>query len=667
MEKAKENIKIDEFKNFTFLNRLKYSPDGTKSAVVGSKASFVNDYHKTIFVDKGEGYFPLTSVIGKVGSYIWLCDEHILFAETRCKKAKEKIEKGHELTAFQKIGVSGGEAIWQFNIPAVVESIESLPKDTFLVKTLFDNTRPNLEGKSKGEAEALLKEHKKEADYQVIDELPYWFNGRGFINKKRQRLATFCKKGGLVYITGPMDDVASHKLSPCKKFVLFYGDRAPFDIHDTKSNLYLLNIETGEEKALLPEKMLIRYFDFWEDKVVLAASTGEKLSLNENPCFYLVGQDGQGFKKLAEYDRSVGTCATTDSRFNGGTVAKVYGDSYYFTSLIGFNADVHKLCLASGKIENVTNSGANVEMFDITDDAIIYTCMNGLELQEVYELKDGTTTKKSNFNEAALENKKLSTPEHHTITDPDGFEIDGWVMKPVCYKPGQKYPAILDIHGGPKAAYGDMYFHEMQYWANCGYFVMFSNPRGGDGKGNEFSDIRGKYGTVDYDNLMQFTDEMCAKYPDIDTTRLGVTGGSYGGFMTNWIVGHNTKFAAAATQRSICNWISKSNTTDIGYFFNTDQIQADAWGDLEKIWWHSPLKYAPNVKTPTLILHSDEDYRCWITEAYQWFTALKIHGVETRLHIFKGENHELSRAGKPDHRVRRIKEITDWMDKYLKS
>jgi len=162
-----------------------------------------------------------------------------------------------------------------------------------------------------------------------------------------------------------------------------------------------------------------------------------------------------------------------------------------------------------------------------------------------------------------------------------------------------------------------------------------------------------------------FTNEVCAKYPAIDRARIGVTGGSYGGFMTNWVVGHTSRFKAAATQRSICNWISKAYASDIGYYFNTEQMQADPWNNLDKMWWHSPLKYAQNVTTPTLILHSDEDYRCHIAEAYQWFTALKLNGVKTRLHIFHGENHELSRTGKPDNRARRLQELTSWMDTYL--
>ena len=206
----------------------------------------------------------------------------------------------------------------------------------------------------------------------------------------------------------------------------------------------------------------------------------------------------------------------------------------------------------------------------------------------------------------------------------------------------------------------------MKYWANQGYFVFFCNPRGSCGRGNAFSDIRGKYGTIDYDDIMAFTDAVIEKYPTLDPDSIGVTGGSYGGFMTNWIIGHTDRFKAAVSQRSISNWISKFGTTDIGYFFNADQISATPWSDVDKLWFHSPLRYADKAVTPTLFIHSEEDYRCWLPEGLQMFTALKYHGVEARLVMFRGENHELSRSGKPKHRIRRLEEITTWFDRFLK-
>jgi len=238
-------------------------------------------------------------------------------------------------------------------------------------------------------------------------------------------------------------------------------------------------------------------------------------------------------------------------------------------------------------------------------------------------------------------------------------------MKPIDYDDTKKYPAILNIHGGPRVAYGDIYFHEMQVWASEKYFVFFCNPRGSSGKGNKFADLRGKLGDIDYTDFMKFTDEVLKKYPAIDKTRLGVTGGSYGGFMTNWIIGHTQRFAAAATQRSISSWITKTCLSDIGYYVNARELKSNPWNNFDLLWKQSPIKYYDRVKTPTLIIHSEQDYRCNYPEGLQLFTSLKLHGVKSRLCMFKGENHELSRSGNPTHRIRRLQEITNWFAKHL--
>jgi len=660
-------LKIDDFKNYSFLTNLNYSPSGKNAAIVASKANDKNGYHKTIYVDKGDGYFPLTSVCGNAAMYIWLDDENILFAEDRCKDIKEKKEKGHEITSFHKININGGEAVSAFNVDAIVTGIELHPDGPFIMEAAHDNSRPTLEGKTPAEVEEILADLKKQKSYQVVDELPFWFNGRGFINKKRSRLYKYSTDGGLTPLTEPFDNLWGwgFKLSPCGGYILHARQLAPNGVSETKENLYLLDITSGEIKKLLPEDLFINAFDFYGDSFVMAASKGEKYNFHEHPSFYIVSKDGTT-KKLCDYDYSIGSAAASDSKFSGGYTSMVHGDYFYFMSLQGYECDVYKLCLKSGEIANATSCGGNIECFDISGGKVIYSAMKGLGLQEVYDA-DG---KKSSFNDEVLAGKKLSAPIHHAITDKDGYKIDGWVLQPVDYDAAKTYPAILNIHGGPKAAYGESFFHEMQYWANQGYFVMFCNPRGSDGKGNDFAEIRGDYGGIDYQNIMQFVDEMCAKYPAIDQARMGVAGGSYGGFMTNWITAHTNRFAAAATLRGICNWISFSYVSDIGYYFGPDQQQAHPVTDpaavADKMWQHSPLKYAANVTTPTLILHSDEDFRCWIPEAYQWFTALKLNGVETRLHIFHGENHELSRSGKPDHRVRRLEEIMEWMDRYCK-
>ncbi|MBQ6891013.1 MAG: S9 family peptidase, partial [Clostridia bacterium] len=275
----------------------------------------------------------------------------------------------------------------------------------------------------------------------------------------------------------------------------------------------------------------------------------------------------------------------------------------------------------------------------------------------------GEAKRLTDFNGSAIEDRYIAQPEPLSIKS-EGLTIEGWVFKPFGYDPAQRYPAVFDIHGGPKTVYGPVFYHEMQYWAGKGYFVFFCNPKGSDGGDNAFADIRGGYGDVDYKNLMAFCDAVLAAYPTIDPKRVCETGGSYGGFMTNWIIGHTDRFCCCASQRSISNWLSFCGVSDIGNYFAPDQTGGDLYDDPATLWAQSPLKYAKNVKTPTLFIHSDEDYRCPLEQGLQMFSALVDRGIPARLCLFHGENHELSRSGKPLHRLRRLREITAWFDKY---
>jgi dipeptidyl aminopeptidase/acylaminoacyl peptidase len=225
---------------------------------------------------------------------------------------------------------------------------------------------------------------------------------------------------------------------------------------------------------------------------------------------------------------------------------------------------------------------------------------------------------------------------------------------------------IVEIHGGPRSAYGNSFMHEFQLLAGQGYAVMYINPWGSGGYAEDFqTGLPEHYGEQDYLDIMEAVDHCIKTYDFIDTAHLGVLGGSYGGFMTNWIITHTDRFRAAVTMRSISNWVSFFGTSDIGWTFGLREMGGVPWIDEEKYMSKSPIRYVKNVKTPTLILHSEEDYRCPMEQGEQLFTALKFLGVPTELVRTPGENHELSRSGKPKHREIRLEHILRWFKTYL--
>ncbi|MEK5231978.1 S9 family peptidase [Lysinibacillus sp. FSL K6-0232] len=280
-------------------------------------------------------------------------------------------------------------------------------------------------------------------------------------------------------------------------------------------------------------------------------------------------------------------------------------------------------------------------------------------------LQTGEKEQLTAVNQEFLQARALAVPEAIEFEGAEGWSVHGWLMKPIGYQEGNKYPLILEIHGGPHAMYGNSYFNEFQILAAQGFAVLYTNPRGSHGYGQAFVDaVRGDYGGNDYQDLMAAVDYALAHFDFIDPARLGVTGGSYGGFMTNWIVGHTKRFKAAVTQRSIANWISFYGVSDIGYYFTDWQIFAGL-EDIDKLWHHSPLKYVNAIETPLLILHGENDYRCPIEQAEQLFIALKQRKKETKFIRFPAANHELSRSGKPSLRIQRLTYIRDWFVDYL--
>ena len=657
-----DKLELKDFLYYNYLSNMEASPDEKKVAFVTHRADVdINGYKSYIWMmdSKTKEYFQLTG-LGEESNFQWLDNENIIFSTMRNEQLKKKVEEGEEWSCFYSISIHGGEAKEYMRIPLKVTGIKVVDRDRFIFTATYDNYGVKLNGLTGEKRAAAIEEIKENKDYEVLDEIPFWHNGGGFTNKKRNRLYLYDRElDRLTPITDTITEVYGFEYHNGK--ILFTANSF-INKQEQTEGVFCYDVKTAKTETIVPMgEYSVGFAKFMGDKIICGLNDQKKYGINQNPDFYIF-RDGK-LELLKHHDTWMGNTVGSDCRFGGGESFRVVGDKLYYVTTKMHSADIYTIDI-SGNETQVTDMDGSVDTFAMCGDEIFFVGLKGLRLQEIYLFKDGEVKRLTDFNESIYADKTLSVPEKFNFVN-DGIELEGWVMKPVGYEEGKIYPGILDIHGGPKTVFGTVFYHEMQVWANMGYFVFFCNPRGGDGRGNEFMDIRGKYGTVDYEDLMAFTDKVLEKYP-IDRDRVGVTGGSYGGFMTNWIIGHTDRFACAASQRSIANWFSKFGTTDIGYYFNVDQNASSPWVNPDKLWWHSPMRYADKVKTPTLFIHSEQDYRCWIAEGLQMFTSLKYHGVPARLCMFRGENHELSRSGKPKHRVRRLKEITDWFEQFLK-
>lgn len=657
-------LNIDDFKNYRFLSGLDHSPDGKHLAFSLHEVDMEeNRYLSNLYLLnlENEKVTKLTA-FNKESSFKWLDDENIIFSAVRDDKDKEEMESLKEFTQVYKINIHGGEADKFIRFNKKVGAYEFLSSGNILSSSYFDHNAKDQLTLDETQLAKELKRLKEEKDYEVLEEIPYWSNGGGYTSRKRDRLTLFDQDGKFIrYLSSEYTNVGSIRLNQKKDKAIILSST----FKDKESLYNEISLFDGETVKELPTPGLsIEYADYLhDDLLIMSASDMKELGINENGKFYTYDlSNGKLTCITKDLDASLYNSVGSDARYGGSKSKAVDGGELYFTTTLGSDSHLKKIN-ADGEICDMVAEEGSVDGFSVKNGAIAYIGMKNTTLEELYVLKE-TSRKVTSFNDWVYEEIELAVPEALSLPLKDGLTIDGFVLKPIGYEIGKKYPVLMDIHGGPKTVYGSVYYHELQYFASKGYFVVICNPRGSDGKGNEFSDIRGKYGTIDYDDLMNFLTLALENYEDMDKGNLFVTGGSYGGFMTNWIIGHTDRFRAAASQRSISNWISMFNTTDIGFYFADDQNASSPWDNQEKFWWHSPLKYADKVKTPTLFIHSEEDYRCWLTEGLQMFTALKYHDVESRMCIFKGENHELSRSGKPKHRLRRLTEIDEWFEKF---
>ncbi len=347
------------------------------------------------------------------------------------------------------------------------------------------------------------------------------------------------------------------------------------------------------------------------------------------------------------------------------------GSGVRFAAGIGGDTHLFRVTADGGPVEQVTVGERRLTGFsyDRSGTVMAYVATDAVTPTELYVgTADGASEERATgFNDAWLANVDLVRPERLAWTVGDGTEVEGWLVRPVGYDPTRTYPLVLKIHGGPHGAYGNSFFPTFHVLSSAGFFVLYPNPRGSSGYGHDFMfATRGEWGVMDKEDYLGGVDAALATYSSIDGGRLGVSGGSYGGFMTNWLTATTDRFHAAATSRSIANWESWWGSSDAQglteyEFYGPPWEQRDLYRRL------SPISYVENVTAPTLIIHSENDYRTPISDGEQWFMSLKKRGVPVELVRYPRSSHGLSRTGEPWLLVDRLERIRSWFDHWLGS
>ena len=654
-----EKITAKSFLEYQYVSNPKFSPDGNYIAFISQKADLEsNGYRGDIYILKNGQCRKLTGA-GDAKSYCWTPENTLLFPAMRCPKQKKRAEEGELFTPYYEISPQGGEAQYAFTLPMKTSGLTHLDKELYyFVGEFYKNGPQTLE-----ERKALLA---KQAVYESFEELPFLKQNQATQEGKRDRLYLYNRKTGTVKPISTEDEQVT-KVSHSGSKIIYAAAAYSGTVLDEDVAIYVYDAGTEEKDCVMEkDQLMVRYQEvygeIWGDKVIVFGSKGEKYGRTESPCAYLIDPKTKKMELFFEHKYNVSyRSLITDSQIGSCQTMKVVGDRLYFTTCVGANSYVQYVDRQGNWSPYLTPNGS-ADSFDVYNGRLVYCGFYNMKLSEIYE----DEKQLSHLNDAFFATHTVAHHKPCSFTNSEGIEIDGWVIEPIGYEKGKKYPAIMDIHGGPRSTFGEIYFHEHQMWANNGYFVIICNPRGSEGKGDAFADVWGKMGTIDYQDLMEFADHAIAENPDIDVTRMGVTGGSYGGYMTNWIVGHTDRFAAACSQRSITNWVSFEYATSIGRYWSKNFNHYRTTENVEYLWSASPLKYAHNCKTPTLFIHSDSDNVCWMAEGIQMYTAVKMAGAPAKLCLFKGEGHELSRSGRPQPRLGRLTEMYNWMENYLK-
>ena len=643
----------EDITRIRWLSDVQMSPDGLRVAFVVTTLSEERDeYLSNIWTVAADGGAPrrLTRGDQRDAAPRWSPDG------TRLAFVSER--QGHKRPQLYVMPTDGGEAVRLTELARGVGDPVWSPDGkrlAFLSRVGGD------------EAPQDEPEEPRSKPARVITTLKYRMNGEGFVYDRRTHLFVVDADDGSVnQIT---DGDANHDgpaWSPDGSLLAFTSARHAERDEDDASDVWVVPADGGEARRVTDTAGPVGRPSFSPDGQVIAyLGHRQRYDAGYNWRLYTVPAGGGPPACLSGgLDRS---CRLLG---NSGPLWSVDGDS--LTIGVQSNGDVHvyRFDVHNRQApEFVLNGPRQITAVSATADGsrLAFAAMDPTNPAEVFACRpDGSGERRLTDLNGDWKAEVALSPPQRIICERNGCALDAWVVKPYGFVPGKRYPLLLNIHGGPHMMYGHDFFDEFQVYSGAGYAVLYANPRGSQGYGEAFTrSVIGDWGGVDHDDLTAALDAALQQCDFIDPQRLGVMGGSYGGYLTTWAVGHTQRFRAACSERAVNNVHTLFGTSDIGHSFAEAQSGWLPWDNPDWYLERSPLTYAPSITTPLLIIHAENDLRCPIEQAEQLFVALKKQRKEVRFVRFPDEGHDMSRAGKPRHRLERFRIILAWFASHL--
>ena len=500
---------------------------------------------------------------------------------------------------------------------------------------------------------------------RIARRLDYKHDGLGYVDGRYHHLFVVSAVGGNVtQLTTGAWDVTGFDWAPDSKSLVVSGNAEPGADMQRDLNLYIVDLAGHRHRFGGGFYLSAPAWSPRGDLIAFIAPSGLDPGLLER--LWVVPLTGEHPRCLtATFDQGVTDSIITDMRAGHGSRLcwSAEGDRVYFlasgpgvTSLYSSDLD--------GNVRQEAGGHRRIFDFDLASGVAAFVTSDWNNPGELHMLTQGAEARLTDLN-PWLHDRYVAQPERHQFTAPDGWVLEGWLLKPESLDPEKVHPMVLEVHGGPHGQYGWAFFHELQVLAGMGYVVLFLNPRGSDGYGERFRrEVVRDWGGKDYVDLMSALDQIIERTGYVDTARMGIGGGSYGGYMTNWAIGQTDRFSAAVSMRSISNLVSEYAQHDI-VLWGSYELGPPPWPDLDELWRRSPIRYVQNIKTPLLLTCGEMDLRCAISQSEELFGAMRLLGKTAELVRFPEESHDLSRSGRPDRRVERLRRISGWYERFL--